>query len=56
MQIEKNQEEINFHIVGTNFRKNLHLEIALRVIQFHTLHENFIFADAALFSFIFLCC
>ena len=56
MQIEENQGKINFHIVEANFRKNLRLEIALRIIQFHTLHKNFIFADAVLFSFIFLCC
>ena len=34
MQIKKNQGKINFHIVGANFRSNLHLAVSLRVIQF----------------------
>ena len=33
MQIENNQEKINFHTVGTNYLKNLHLEISLCIIQ-----------------------
>ena len=34
MQIEKNQGKINFRIVRANFRKNLHLVVSLRIIQF----------------------
>ena len=34
MQIEINQGKINFHIVGANFRKNLHLAVSLHIIQF----------------------
>ena len=34
MQMEKNQRKINFHIVGTYFRKNVNLATTLRIIQF----------------------
>ena len=34
MEIEKNQEKINFHFVGASFRKNLHLVVSLQIIQF----------------------
>ena len=49
MQIEKIQGKIIFRIVGTNFCKNLHLAIFLRIIQFQALHENLYCADAVFF-------
>ena len=34
MQIGKNKGKIDFYIVGANFRKNSHLAVSLRIIQF----------------------
>ena len=34
MQIGKNKGKIDFYIAGANFRKNSHLAVSLRIIQF----------------------
>ena len=34
MEIEMNQEKINFCVARANFCKNLHLVVSLRIIKF----------------------
>ena len=53
MEIEKNQEKINVHILKTIFRNNLHLVVSLRINSILSTAREFIFANAVFISFIF---